>query len=151
MSAEDDIQKSRSYYRAELETAKAMLAPGADLERMLVVVDELFRGTNTSERIGAGAALLDALHDAGNFVFASTHDGELVPLLRDRFDPYHFAEQVVGGEIIFPFELCRGPATTRNAIALLRQVGFPPAVVARATEIAEGLDRVTRAVRAPGA
>lgn len=146
MSADDDVQKSRSYYRAEVETAKSMLAPGADLERMLVVVDELFRGTNTSERIGAGAALLDALHDAGNFVFASTHDGELVPLLRDRFDPYHFAERVVGAEIVFPFELCRGPATTRNAIALLRQAGFPAAVVARATEIAEGLDRVTRAV-----
>ncbi|HXX70478.1 MAG TPA: hypothetical protein VEK07_25070 [Polyangiaceae bacterium] len=148
MSADDDIQKSRSYYRAELETAKAMLAPEAGHERLLVVVDELFRGTNTNERIGAGAALLAALQDAGNFVFASTHDGELVSLLRDCFDPYHFAERVIDGEIIFPFQLCRGPATTRNAIALLRQVGFPPAVVDRASEIAEALDRSTRAVDA---
>jgi hypothetical protein len=58
VSADDDVQKSRSYYRAELETAKTMLAPWAGHERMLVVVDQLFRGTNTSERIGAGAALL---------------------------------------------------------------------------------------------
>lgn len=149
MSAEDDVRQSRSYYRAELDVAKAMLTSDASQERMLVVVDELFRGTNTNERIGAGAALLAALHEAGNFVFASTHDGELVSLLRDRFDPYHFAEEAVGGEMVFPFELRRGPATTRNAIALLRQVGFPPAVVARASEIAEQLDRVAQAVNVP--
>ena len=114
MSASDDVQRSRSYYYAELEGAKGLLEPSEPATRTLVVLDELFRGTNTSERIGAGKAVLDALVRAGHFVFASTHDRELVGLLEGRFDPYHFGEDVVRGELVFPYELRRGASTTRQ-------------------------------------
>ena len=70
MSATDDVERSRSYYYAELEGAKALLEPSPEGTRTLVVLDELFRGTNTDERIGAGKAVLEALRRAGHFVFA---------------------------------------------------------------------------------
>ena len=135
MSASDDVQRNRSYYYAELEGAKALLEPSAGETRTLVVLDELFRGTNTSERIGAGKAVLDALVRAGHFVFASTHDRELVGLLEGRFDAYHFGEDVVQGELVFPYELRTGPSTTRNAIVLMKMVGFPDRVVEDATGV----------------
>ena len=150
MSAIDDVQRSRSYYYAELEGAKALLEPSAEGTRTLVVLDELFRGTNTDERIGAGKAVLEALRDAGHIVFASTHDRELVGLLREGFDPYHFGEDVAGGELVFDYTLRAGPRATRNAIALLELVGFPREVVADATKIVEELDRGQRAVGGPG-
>ena len=140
MSANDDVLRNRSYYAAELLGAKELLAPCVPGERALVVLDELFRGTNTSERIAAGKAVLQALQRAGHFVFASTHDLELVGLLRERFEPYHFAEEVRGGELVFPYTLRRGPSTTRNAITLLGLAGFPPEVVADATAVAGALD-----------
>ncbi len=146
MTASDDVQRNRSYYYAELEGAKALIEPeGADAAptRTLVVLDELFRGTNTSERIAAGKAVLDALARAGHFVFASTHDGELVGLLAASFDPYHFGEDIVGGELVFPYDLRKGPATTRNAIALMAIAGFPAAVVADAASVIEKLERAT--------
>ncbi len=140
MSASDDVQRNRSYYYAELEGAKALLEPSARATRTLVVLDELFRGTNTSERIGAGKAVLEALAQAGHFVFAATHDRELVGLLEERFDAYHFGEDVVGGALVFPYDLRKGPSTTRNAIVLMRIVGFPEGVVADATGVVERLE-----------
>ncbi|HEY2510307.1 MAG TPA: hypothetical protein VGI39_05610 [Polyangiaceae bacterium] len=140
MSASDDVQRNRSYYAAELAGAKELLAPCAPGGRALVVLDELFRGTNTSERIGAGKAVLEALQRAGHFVFASSHDLELVGLLDGRFDAYHFGEEVRGGELAFPYTLRRGPSTTRNAIVLLELAGFPREVVADATAVAGALD-----------
>src|SRR5208282_1769784 len=91
------------------------------------------------ERIGAGKAVLEALGRAGHFVFASTHDRELVALLGATFDPYHFGEDVMDGALVFPYELRRGPATTRNAIVLMKMVGFPEAVVGEASRVAERL------------
>jgi DNA mismatch repair ATPase MutS len=141
MDAEDDAQGGRSYYYAEVEGAKALLQATEPGTRTLVLVDELFRGTNTSERIGAGKAVLAALGEMGHIVLASTHDRELVSLLRDGFDPYHFGEHVHDGKLVFPFKLCRGPSTTRNAIALLRQAGFPQKVIADAIQVTEELER----------
>jgi DNA mismatch repair ATPase MutS len=141
MSAEDDVRRSWSYYYAEVQAAKAMLEPSGSGPRRLIIVDELFRGTNTSERIGAGKAVLAALREMGHYVVASTHDRELVFLLGDHFDAYHFGEQVVGGELVFPFKLCPGPSLARNAIVLLRHAGFPPKVIADATRTAEALEQ----------
>ena len=140
MSAADDVRRNRSYYLAELEGAKALLAPSASGTRTLVILDELFRGTNTSERIGAGKAVLDALVQAGHFVFAATHDRELVELLAATFDAYHFGEDVVGRELVFPYDLRPGPAKTRNAIVLMRIAGFSDAVVGDANAVVEKIE-----------
>jgi DNA mismatch repair ATPase MutS len=141
MSADDAVQRGRSYYCAELDTAKAMLEPTAPGTRALVVVDELFRGTNTTERIGAGKAVLAGLQQRGHFVIASTHDRELVGLLRDGYDAYHLGEHVDQGELVFPYTLHPGPSTTRNAIVLMAAVGLPTDVVADAMRTTEALER----------
>jgi hypothetical protein len=151
MNAVDDVRRGRSYYYAEVEVAKSLLQPSDPGTRTLVILDELFRGTNTSERIGAGKAVLAALHRMGHYVVASTHDRELVALLRDHFDPYHFGEHVQDGELVFPFELHRGPSTSRNAIALLRYAEFPHDVIADATEVTESLERGSALVVAENA
>lgn len=54
----DDLQAGKSYYQAEVETLVAMLrAAGSEIVR-LYLFDELFRGTNTLDRIGAASAVL---------------------------------------------------------------------------------------------
>jgi hypothetical protein len=144
MNAVDDVQQGRSYYLAEVACAKALLQPSEPGTRALVIVDELFRGTNTSERIGAGKAVLSALCKMGHMVLASTHDRELVALLRDDFEPAHFGEHVRDGQLVFPFTLCAGPSTTRNAIVLLQQAAFPPEVIAEAVLVTEAFERADR-------
>jgi DNA mismatch repair ATPase MutS len=107
----------------------------------------LFRGTNTVERIAAGEAVLNALlasPAAGHIVIAATHDLELVDLLKDRYAAFHFADAVGESGLAFDYLLRPGPATTRNAIALLGLRGAPPSLVERALARARALDEARR-------
>jgi DNA mismatch repair ATPase MutS len=78
-------------------------------------------------------------------VLAATHDGELVDLLPDRFDAVHFGDAVSDNGIVFNYELQPGRATTRNAIALLKQKGAPERLVRSALSCAEAFDKARAA------
>ena len=71
----------------------------------------------------------------------ATHDGELIDLLRDSYVPYHFTDTVGPQGLVFEYRLRAGPATTRNAITLLKLQGAPDRVVSRALTRAATLDR----------
>ncbi len=125
----DNILEGKSYYLAEAEAVRELLRAAASGEPHLFLIDELFRGTNTVERIAAGRAVLEALDRGPNLVLVATHDIELIRWLGERYQPMHFREQVAGGELSFDFRLKPGPSSTRNAIALLRHLGYPDDVV----------------------
>jgi DNA mismatch repair ATPase MutS len=103
---------------------------------VLCFVDEVLRGTNTIERIAASTQILEKLSTSGVICFAATHDIELTHLLEDKYDNYHFREEVSGGDIIFPYQLLQGRAQTRNAIKLLEIIGFSEDVINNADEMA---------------
>jgi hypothetical protein len=139
----DSLAEGRSYYLAEAEAAVAMLHAARSLAPHLFVVDELFRGTNSVERIAAGEAVLRSLAgsaEAAQYVLAATHDGELVGLLRGCYEAMHFEEQVGQDRLEFDYRLRRGPATTRSALRLLELLGAPATVVAEARDRARELD-----------
>jgi DNA mismatch repair ATPase MutS len=79
-------------------------------------------------------------------VIAATHDAELVELLADLYEPHHFTDEIGPEGMVFEHRLRPGPATTRNAIALLRMHGAPDELVARALARAADLDRQRAAV-----
>jgi hypothetical protein len=135
----DDLLAGKSYYLVEVEQVVSRLRASESPAQHLFILDELFRGTNAVERIAAGEAVLRELLVANgrrkpHFVFAATHDAELVGMLDDLYDPFHFADTITDDELTFEYRLRRGPATTRNAIALLKSRGAPASVVARALE-----------------
>ncbi len=129
----DDLQAGKSYYQTEVETLVAMLnAPASDDMPRLYLFDELFRGTNTLDRIGAASAVLEYLirnPKSPCYVLAATHDLELVALLAPGYAVVHFADRLTGDGLQFDYLLRPGPTTTRNAIALLGVLGAPPQVV----------------------
>jgi DNA mismatch repair ATPase MutS len=115
------------------------------------LLDELFRGTNAVERIAAGqAVLLHLLAPDGatnpHIVLAATHDRELVNLISGTFDPFHFGDSVGPDGLIFDHRLRQGPATTRNALSLLRLNGAPETLLTQALTTAELLDHQRGAV-----
>lgn len=77
--SQESVQSGKSQYFAEVEAIPSFLRPGA--HSPLVVVDEPFSGTNTSERIAAAKSVLGALSEH-SLVLATTHDVELQELLR---------------------------------------------------------------------
>src|SRR5262249_43970469 len=51
----DELVEGKSYFLAEAERVKEMLDIGASGEPCLFIIDELYRGTNTAERVAAAS------------------------------------------------------------------------------------------------
>ena len=141
----DDLLAGKSYYIVEVEEVlRRVRASEADAPH-LFLFDELFRGTNAIERVAAAEAVLRELVGSSDaprphIVLAATHDGELVDLLRDVFESYHFSDSLGEQGLTFEYRLEPGPATTRNAITLLALHGAPASLVSRALALASAIE-----------
>lgn len=138
MALRDDLGSGESYYIVEIKALKRILdAAAAGQQPVLCFVDEVLRGTNTVERIAASTQILASLGTSGILCFAATHDIELTDLLGDRFDNYHFEEEVKEGDVVFNYRILSGKATTRNAIRLLELMGYDERIIRLANTQAE--------------
>jgi DNA mismatch repair ATPase MutS len=135
----DNVLESQSFYMKEVLSVKEMLEKSQQCRNNLFMLDEIFKGTNTPERIGASKAVLSVLAENGNMVFVSTHDIELADLLAEEYELYHFCEQIEQNQLHFDYLLKRGKLKHRNAIRLLEIEGYPKSVITEAKKIAEKL------------
>jgi DNA mismatch repair ATPase MutS len=140
----DSLLEGKSYYLAEVERVRDLLTTKGDGVRHLFLLDEIFRGTNTVERVAAGKAVLRELNRGEDIVVVATHDIELIHLLADDYTAYHFREEVDGDDLRFDYTIKPGPSSTRNALALLRTMKFPESVLVDANATAESIDRAMR-------
>ena len=138
----DDLMNDKSYYFEEVLTIKEMIGKSQTKESNLFLLDEVFKGTNTIERISAGKAVLSYLNNKSNIVFVSTHDIELTELLKDTFNLYHFSEQVDKKTVDFDFKLKAGKLRNRNAIKILEINDYPEQIINEAIELSKELDKI---------
>lgn len=139
----DDLMNDRSYYFEEVMTIKEMIDKSKGGNINLFLLDEIFKGTNTVERISAGKAVLSSLNEENNIVFVSTHDIELADLLKNEYDLYHFSEIVDHKTVDFDYTLKEGKLKNRNAIRILQINDYPESIINEAIEISEELDKIT--------
>ena len=132
----DNLLESQSFYMKEVLAVKDMLEKTRQSGFNLFILDEIYKGTNTPERIASGKAVLSELAKNGNMVFASTHDIELADLLAGEYELYHFCEQIEQNRLHFDYLLKQGKLKHRNAIRLLEIEGYPKDVIAEAISIA---------------
>ena len=133
----DSLQDGKSYYWREIEALLAFVKTSSNRKRPVFLIDEILRGTNTIERLAASTAILEVLSGAG-IVLVTTHDLELSELLSAPFDLYHFQEST-DLHNMFDYKIRDGKVTSRNAISLLEQIGFPTEIVQRARDVAKAL------------
>jgi hypothetical protein len=127
MRLRDDLEKRISSFYAELLRVKGIVEAAKSGRRVLFLVDEIFRGTNSRDRHEGAETVLRRLHDLGASGLVSTHDLELARLQQmapDHFRNAHFQESYVDGEIRFDFRLREGVSTTTNAMHLIRMAGL---------------------------
>lgn len=139
MSLRDDPEGGDSYYMVEIKSIKRILdqIKHKDDAPVLCFVDEVLRGTNTVERIAASTQIMKMLAAEKTLCFAATHDVELTGLLENAYDNYHFEERIEGNDIFFPYKLMEGPAVSRNAIALLKMLGYDEKITTEAEAMAK--------------
>mgnify|MGYP002854487138 CR=1 FL=1 len=137
MALRDDLAGKESYFMAEIRAMSRILEAGEeDGPVVACFVDEVLRGTNTVERIAASTRILEFMAEKGYFCLAATHDIELTGLLEEEYDNYHFEEEIKDNDVLFNYRLQKGKATSRNAIRLLRLMGYDEEIVKKAETMA---------------
>ncbi len=137
MSLRDDIMGGDSLYTAEVRSVKRITSLKASGIKLAVFLDEVFKGTNTVERIASLSALLKAMA-SDSLCFAATHDTPLTHILEDIYSNYHFEEEISEDGITFPYELKKGRTDSRDAIKLLQVMGFDAEITDQAFALSDG-------------
>jgi len=135
----DSIEEQKSYFQAQAQSILTIMSRSNEVEQVksLVIIDEIFRGTNTIERIAAAKSVLSYITANQNFVFVSTHDLELAELLDEDFAIYSFEDSKSGGSLVFDYKLKEGLLKSRNGIAILESMGYPDSVIEDANIVSE--------------
>ena len=123
---QDSLQQGRSRFFAEI-TRIRHIADRAAAGPMLFLLDELFHGTNSHDRLTGATGVLRTLLDRGAVGLITTHDLALTAITRDlgsRAINAHFEDTFDGAEIRFDYRMKPGPVTRSNAIALMQAVGL---------------------------
>lgn len=134
----EDLEEGKSYFFVEIETLLEFIQLSQNNENYLFLVDEIFRGTNTIERLASSTVVLKFLN-SNSKVFVTTHDIELQDLLENNFKMYHFSEQVEEGKFFFNYKINEGPCSSGNAIKLLEIMRYPTQITDEANLLAQAL------------
>lgn len=141
MAVRDDLMAGESYFIREIRYLKRILDHLNDRKVTLCVIDEILRGTNTGERMRASLAILEYLAGKNCIPLIASHDKELTVLLDRLYDNYHFSEEMGEGDISFSYKIMKGPATSQNAVKLLKIAGFPEEILEKCEETDETLEK----------
>jgi DNA mismatch repair protein MutS len=138
----DDLARGRSTFMVEMVETAAILNQAS--ERSFVILDEIGRGTATFDGLSIAWATVEHLHDANRCrALFATHYHELTALAARLA---HLANATVkvrewNGEVIFLHEVVAGVADRSYGIQVAKLAGLPEAVVARAREVLDLLEK----------
>lgn len=124
---QDSLQEGRSRFFAEITRIRTLADEARGPLPLLFLLDELFHGTSSHDRLVGATGVLRSLIARGAIGLITTHDLALTAIADDlapRAANVHFEDRFEGGEIQFDYRLKPGPVTRSNAIALMRAVGL---------------------------
>ncbi|MBU5439258.1 hypothetical protein KQI42_14640 [Tissierella sp. MSJ-40] len=127
MRIQDDVSQGISTFYAELLRIKTMVQYSVYKRPMLLLIDEIFKGTNSADRIIGAKETIKKLSQSWIISMISTHDFELCELSDNedvRAVNYHFSEYYIDDEIHFDYIIKKGRCETTNAKHLMRMAGI---------------------------
>ena len=92
----------------------------------MFLLDELFAGTNSADRVAGAEGVVRTLLAAGAVGFVTTHDLSLTAVT-DAIPGtanVHFRDDLTGGELHFDYTMRSGVVPHGNGLALMRAVGL---------------------------
>lgn len=132
---EDDLMNASSYFFREISEIKTIIEQSEDSAHSIILLDELFKGTNTRERIASAKGVLNYLGKSKNQVLVSTHDIELTQLLDENYELFYFSESISNGTIHFDYQLKKGIPSHGNAIRILELNDYPKEIIQEAKAV----------------
>ena len=121
MRIADDLNEGISTFYAELKRIKGILDAAKNDRTTLFLIDEIFRGTNSVDRLSGARTVITKLSKMGVSGMITTHDLELCDLQQTipRIQNYSFSEFYKDGQILFDYKIRPGKSKTTNAKYLM--------------------------------
>lgn len=127
MRISDNLEKNISSFYGEILRIKSIVEAANRGENIFFLLDEIFKGTNSTDRHTGAKMLINELMDFNTCGMVSTHDLELCDIeseSNERVKNYNFREYYKDNKIQFDYKLHRGVSKTRNALYLMKMAGI---------------------------
>jgi DNA mismatch repair protein MutS len=144
VGAQDDIATGRSTFMVEMEETAYILNHATS--RSLIILDEIGRGTSTYDGLAIARAVVEYIHNSPRLqskTLFATHYHELTELekLLPRVRNYNVAVAEEGERVVFLHKIVPGGADRSYGVHVARLAGLPRAILRRAEDILEDLER----------
>lgn len=127
MQVQDNLEQRISTFYAELKQIKLIVDAAALGQPIIFLLDEIFKGTNSKDRIFGAKTVIRKLSTLSAIGLVTTHDLELGALEQEHpqfIRNCHFTDTIHDNRICFDYRLKPGIAQTTNAIALMKMIGI---------------------------
>lgn len=128
------LQQNLSTFSSHITNINSILELADD--QTLVILDEIGAGTDPSEGMGIGIAVLEVLNSKKGFVLASTHFSEIKRFAEDHPDFINGSMAFDLGTLKPIYRLEVGKSGESNALLIALRIGMSEALIERAHEIA---------------
>ena len=122
----DNIVKGESYFYNEVQRIKSTIQKVNDGRKWLILVDELFKGTNVQDAMKCSTTVIEGLLKIKNTIFIlSTHLYEIGEALKIHSNIHfnYFETNVNGDQLTFNYQLREGISNDRLGYLILKKEG----------------------------
>ena len=150
VSTDDNVEANVSTFSAEMREVAFILR---NIERRsLVIIDELGRGTSTTDGLAIAIAIAEALIESRAYVWFVTHFGDLARILAERAGVVnlHLAVNISADQSTMKmlYKISDGYEEEKfYGLTLAKVIDLPADVIATATKVSETLHRRNEARR----
>jgi DNA mismatch repair ATPase MutS len=130
MRTADSLKDHQSYFYAELDRLKSIMDELRQDKPLLILLDEILKGTNSTDKQAGSIALVKQLLPHPCLALIATHDlalGELETQFPQQVRNFHFEPNIENDQLSFDYKLKRGIAEKMNATFLMKKMGIIPA------------------------
>ncbi|HYW94775.1 MAG TPA: hypothetical protein VE870_04255 [Bacteroidales bacterium] len=127
MRTTDSLADSESYFYAELKRLKRIVDMLTRGDKILVLLDEILKGTNSTDKHNGSVALVKKFTGNNCLALIATHDlalGNLADELPSSVVNLHFESYIRGDDLRFDYLLKKGIAKNMNASFLMQKMGI---------------------------
>ncbi len=126
MRVADNLAENTSTFYAELKKLQFIIESVNRKEKVFILLDEVLRGTNSTDRHKGTKALVSQLLKCGTVAVMATHDTDLAhsESANASVSNYHFEGNIMGEELSFDYKIKNGISESLNATALMKKIGI---------------------------
>ncbi|MDP3392327.1 DNA mismatch repair protein MutS [Sediminibacterium sp.] len=122
----DNIMKGESFFFNEVQRIKKTIERISDGKKWLILIDELFKGTNQEDAIKCSTVVIEGLRKLPNALFIlSTHLYEIGNKLQHHpnIQFRYFETEVNNEQLVFSYQLKKGISNDRLGYLILKREG----------------------------